>query len=70
MRLFNVRRGQEMVSADFTIADGRTGSVCIPIADYDAYGEAALEQEALACAAQRSRDGYVAPGRDRFDELG
>ena len=70
MKVVNVRRDGDLMRADFHIADGRMGCVSVPLALYEAQGEAALEEEALACARQHARDGYVAPGTDRFNELG
>jgi hypothetical protein len=73
MILRNLRRVDtpegEAMTADFTIADGRTGSVSVLLSEFEAHGEAALEQVALACAAQHAMDGYIEPGRDRLNEL-
>lgn len=72
-RLTNLRRvndhqGQAMC-ADFIAPDGRPGCVCVPLAEYEAYGEAALEREVAFNRELRARDGYVEPGFDRFSEL-
>lgn len=62
------RHGPE-VSADFTIADGRTGSVTVTLREFEAHGQRILEQEAAACARQARGHGYRAPGLDRYEEL-
>ncbi len=73
MNLTNIRhiagRHGPEVTADFTIADGRTGSVTVSLREYEAHGERSLEQEAAACAMQARRHGYRAPGLDRYEEL-
>jgi hypothetical protein len=74
MRLTNLRRvsdhqGQAMC-ADFIAPDGRKGSACVPIADYERYGDAAFESEVTFILRElRKRDRYVEPGFDRFSEL-
>jgi hypothetical protein len=56
--------------ADFTIADGRQGSVCVPLREFEAHGEAILEQAALFVARElRRRDSYRPPEADRFNEI-
>lgn len=74
MILRNLRRVQMPdgpgMAADFTIVDGRQGSVIVSLAEFEAHGEAALMQEAAACARQRRSDGYISPRHDRFSELG
>lgn len=57
------------MAADFTIADGRMGSVSCLLAEFDQYGESALLDQARMRAAQAAGDRYRAPGHDRNDEL-
>ncbi len=63
------RHGPEMV-ADFTIPDGRQGSVTVPLTTFEQHGERALQQEADAVARQARLHGYRAPQDDRYRELG
>jgi len=72
--LRNVRRavvhGEDVVLADFTAPDGRPGSVGVTEREFQAHGEAALQQQADAAAAWSRVHGYVAPEHDRYRELG
>lgn len=73
MKLTNiraVRRGStDMMAADFRVADGRVGCVEVLAAEYHAHGDVVLEQAAFAVSLGADRDGYRAPGHDRFAEL-
>lgn len=72
--LRNIRRecvhGEDVVLADFTAPDGRVGSVGVPLREFDAHGEAILQQEANAAASWARVHRYEPPERDRFRELG
>lgn len=73
-RLRNIRQtagrhGPEM-TADFTIVDGRMGSVSIPLSTFEQHGERALQEQASACERQALAHGYRPPGVDRYRELG
>lgn len=68
LRQHQGRHGPEMC-ADFTVADGREGSVCVPLREFEAHGEQALMAEAMACERQSRAHGYRAPEADRYGEL-
>jgi hypothetical protein len=69
LRRVNDHQGQAMC-ADFIAPDGRKGSACIPIVDYERYGDAAFESEVMFILRElRKRDRYIDPGLDRFSEL-
>ena len=71
MKLLNVRREGNTVSADFVAPDGRMGSVSCPATEYRDLDEQTLLQEAAWVVRElRRRDEYVPPDRDRFNELG
>lgn len=63
------QHGLEM-AADFTIADGREGSVTVPLATFEQHGERALQDEAMAVERQARGHGYRQPEADRYRELG
>lgn len=67
--LRNIREEAGRVHADFTVADGRHGSVSVDVAAYRAHGEAALQQEADAAERWAETHGYRAPELDRHREL-
>jgi len=69
LRRIEGRHGPEM-HADFNADDGRLGSISVPLAEYEAHGEAALQQEADACARQARAHGYRPSETDRLNELG
>lgn len=72
-KLTNIRHAQGSegveVWADFTVPDGRWGSVSVPLALFEAHGEMILQQEAEACAQQARSHGYRPPQDDRYNEL-
>jgi len=68
LRQVRGRHGVEM-AADFTIADGRLGSVSVPLAMFEQHGKRVLQDEAAACARQARAHGYRPPEADRFNEL-
>lgn len=63
------RHGPEM-TADFTVLDGRQGSVSVTMAMWEAQGERALQEEAIAAERMAMTHGYRPPQHDRFRELG
>lgn len=68
VRRVDGRHGPE-VWADFTVSDGRIGSVGVSLAKFEAHGEKALELEAAACARQARSHSYRALEEDRYREL-
>jgi|GEM_PF-5672427 len=70
---FNIREqtihGVPSVTADFVIADGRTGSVSVPADLFRLHGETLLQQEAEAVEADARRHQYKPPQHDRYREF-
>lgn len=61
--------GERGMAADFTLPDGRVGSVSVPQHLFDQHGERLLQEEADATARWARLHRYQPPEADRRNEL-